>query len=173
MHLSKLATVHTSNASNSQCTLDCQLISATKWLCGWFLPLIMLTNQLIVDMVLKITFSKGFQVALKPPLHFTVTESLWYSRPVRCSAAGLVSCLPWQLIHAFKRQHFAVILAFLRPILLDVYFSGWGSTKGKYWMRLLLLPLLSIPEKSDRMCFPEITLPPQQQANKNKQDKQK
>lgn len=68
MHCSEnLATVHNSNASNSQWALDCQLISAKNDSYSGLLALIMLKIQLIVSVVLKITFPRGFSAVWKPP----------------------------------------------------------------------------------------------------------
>lgn len=177
MHCSlHLATVHTSNASNSQVALDCQLISATNDCYSGFLPLIMLKNKFIVSTVLQGTFSKGCSVVLKP----LCTPLLLKPRGThlgRRSAAVHVSRLPWLLIHVLKWQRGIGIPAFLRTILLDFFlFFKRRHYGGKILDEILIITftitLNSLWTLFPNMCFPEMTPPTQQQqqkANKNKQ----
>lgn len=173
MHFSlNWATVHTSNASNSRWALNCQLISAKNNSYRGFFPLIMLKNQLIVSVMLKATFPKGFSVVLKPfALHCHWKPMVL--TPVRCSAAGHVIPSPVAADPCTEWQHCSVIPAFLKTILPAVFLVfKMRLYGGKILDEMIIITIIiiTIINLSDlgHMYFPEVISSPKQKANKNK-----
>lgn len=166
-----LAIVHTSKARKSQWALNCQLILAKNHSYSGFLSLVMLKNQLIVSMVLKATFSKGFPVVLKP---FWTPLSLKARDTHSCEvlSRSSISCLPRQLIHVLKWQLSTVIPAFLRTILLQVFlFFKMRPYGDKILDEIMIIIIITIINlwKLGHLCFPEIIPLSATKVNKNKQ----